>query len=104
MSAPSTYIAVPMRNLQALHHILSQHRRSVAMGLYALVSVSAFIVAHLLRFELAVPDAYVATLWKSVGLLVVARLLAFRLLNLSMGRWRHVGMHDVVRLVAGSTL
>jgi FlaA1/EpsC-like NDP-sugar epimerase len=94
----------PASLLQNLYRRLAQHRRKVALLFYVGVSLVAFVAAHLLRFELSVPEANVDTLLITAPALVLARLFSFGVLRLSMERWRHIGTRDVVRLVAASAL
>ncbi len=93
-----------MGTFKGVHHVLSRYRQAVAMGLYGLVSVATFVTAYVVRFEFTIPETFARDIWAYAGILLAVRLLAFRLLNLSLERWRHIGTHDVARLVAAATL
>ncbi|MBT8404881.1 MAG: polysaccharide biosynthesis protein [Gemmatimonadetes bacterium] len=92
------------RYIQILYRTASRHRRKIALLMYTGVSLAAFVGAHLLRFELAVPQANVDTLLITAPILLAARMLSFGVFRLSMERWRHIGLSDVVRLVAATSL
>ena len=81
-----------------------RRRRWVSHGCYLVATVAALLVAFAARFELQVPDVYVAALpVYLVGLILIrgAFVLGLRLMD---GRWRYVGVNDVLRLGAASTL
>ena len=90
--------------LRAAHNLCSRHRRWVALALYALVSLVAYVTAYLLRFDLSVPEAYADNLKETVLLLVLLRLTAFHVMGISMERWRYIHVRDLARLVAASLL
>jgi FlaA1/EpsC-like NDP-sugar epimerase len=67
---------------------------------YAGATVAALWIAFLLRFDLSVPISQRPLLWSALPWLVAVRLaLAFGF-GLTMGRWRFVGIHDLIRLTA----
>jgi FlaA1/EpsC-like NDP-sugar epimerase len=83
-----------------LYRLLSNHRRSIAVAIYAGLALVAYVAAFLLRFEFAVPAEYITTLLLTVPLLVAIRVAGALVFRLAGSRWRFVGTHDVVRLVA----
>src|SRR5262245_2038815 len=85
------------------YRFLSRYRRQVASGIYAAVSVVAYAAAFLIRFEMKWPAAHYTTFLVTLPLLVASRLLAHAVFNLTTGRWRYVGVSDLIRLL-GSTL
>jgi UDP-GlcNAc:undecaprenyl-phosphate GlcNAc-1-phosphate transferase len=94
---------------------LSESRRRLLLRLHAskqtvqvildlLLMPVAFVGAHLLRFEGELP-AWVATgVLRALPFLLVARLLALSLARAYRGVWQYVGVVDLLRAVAGSTL
>ena len=80
-----------------------RRRELVAYGFYALATALALTAAYAIRFDLQVPGPYVEALPLHIVSLVALRLLVARALQLMAGRWRYVGVDDVLRLGAAST-
>jgi FlaA1/EpsC-like NDP-sugar epimerase len=87
-----------------LYNRLSSHRRLVAYALYAGVAAFAYAAAFLLRFDLRWPAAYVPTYLDTLPLLIVVRLGSDAMFDLATGRWRYVGLSDVLRLLGATAL
>ena len=81
-----------------LYRTLSAHRRSVALGAYALATALALFVAYLLRFEFQVPRDHLRTFLLALPLLLVLRALSEAGCRVTTGRWRFAGVRDAVRL------
>ncbi|MBW3629361.1 MAG: polysaccharide biosynthesis protein, partial [Gemmatimonadetes bacterium] len=79
---------------------LYPYRRALTLVLYGSISVVAFALAFLIRFELQVPAEYVRAFVGTIPLLFLIRTGASAAFRLSAGRWRFVGTHDVLRLAA----
>lgn len=97
-----------MRTLSNVYRWLyaRMHRRrtAVALFLYGLVTAGGFFLAFLLRFELSWPEAYTRTFWLTLPLLLALRLSLLTALRLGTSRWRFISTHDVVRLVAATSV
>jgi FlaA1/EpsC-like NDP-sugar epimerase len=81
-----------------------RHRRTAVLGIYALITLSAYAAAFLLRFDFAVPWKY----WQA-GLATLPVLLAIRLsvlaaMGVDRGAWRYAGIRDLMSLAWATTL
>jgi FlaA1/EpsC-like NDP-sugar epimerase len=78
--------------------------RAAQLALFVFAAVSAFM----LRFDFNIPSQYHPHLWFGLGLLVLAKILAFHALALDRGWWQYVSVPDLLRLsaanLAGSAL
>ena len=86
-----------------VHHRLAHYRRGVALLVYA----SLILAATALASAFSVGLDFRAVVWTDAGLLgcllVLVRLPLYLRLRLGIGRWRFVGVGEVIRL-AGATL
>jgi FlaA1/EpsC-like NDP-sugar epimerase len=80
------------------------HRRLVAFCVYAGVTIASYALAFLLRFEFEWHSEYTATFLASLPLLVLLRHASHQFFRLTTSRWRFVGMDDVLRLAAATTV
>jgi FlaA1/EpsC-like NDP-sugar epimerase len=78
-------------------------RRPLVLALHLALMPLAFYGAFLLRFDFSVPDDYAGYFWRTLPFLMAVRLAAFGAFGLFHGWWRHVGMSDLIRLVAAVT-
>lgn len=81
----------------------ARHRRAVALVSYAGISAVAYAGSYLLRFEFAIPRQWLDSLVITLPALVMVRSISLWAFGLVRGRWRFVGIEDVVRLVAATT-
>jgi len=88
--------------LNLVRRIRYMHRRSVAFCVYTGVTALSYALAFLLRFEFGWPGVYTATFLATLPLLVVVRHACHLLFRLTTGRWRFVGVDDVLRLAAAT--
>ena len=88
---------------EATLEVARRNRAVVAYSAYAMATVLALVLAYAARFDLAIPESYRQALLPQVAVLVLLRLGAARFLHLMAGRWRYVGVDDVLRLGAAST-
>lgn len=88
-------IGPPLRLVRRIRHL---HRRSVAFCVYAGITVLAYTLAYLLRFEFEWPSAYTTTFLASLPLLVAIRHACHLCFRLTTSRWRFAGPSDVLRL------
>jgi len=71
---------------------------------HAVVFTACYAFAWLLRFEFAVPPAFIETFLWSLPVVVGVQLGVGLLFGFYRGWWRYVGMGDVVRLALGLTV
>jgi FlaA1/EpsC-like NDP-sugar epimerase len=95
----SILIRAPLNLVRRIRYL---HRRSVAFCVYTGVTALSFALAFLLRFEFSWPDGYTATFVTTLPLLVLIRHACHLLFRLTTGRWRFVGVDDVLRLAAAT--
>ncbi|MDP9348925.1 MAG: polysaccharide biosynthesis protein [Gemmatimonadota bacterium] len=92
----------------AVYRRLYPYRRVLTLLLYASISIVAYALAFLVRFELRVPAEYVRTFVATLPFVALVRLASSAYFRLSAGRWRFVSTYDVLRLgaavLAGSAL
>ncbi len=92
-----------MASLRARVYGLTQgHRKACAFTLYAAVAALGYAGAYFLRFELGWDSSYTGTFLVTLPVLVAVRLVAAQLFRLAAGRWRYVGVSDVLRLVGAT--
>lgn len=96
-------LGTPPQPSAALANLPRRRRRTVAYSFYAAATALALVTAFAIRFDLQVPQAHVESLPAYVVGLVVLRLLLAVAVQLMSGRWRYVGVDDVLRLGAAST-
>jgi FlaA1/EpsC-like NDP-sugar epimerase len=95
----SFLIRAPLNLVRRIRYL---HRRSVAFCVYTGVTALSFTLAFLLRFEFSWPAEYTGTFLASLPLLLVIRYACHQLFRLTTGRWRFVGVDDVLRLAAAT--
>ena len=99
MSDPQRWLTLAER----VHHRLAHHRRGVALLVYA----SLLLAATALASAFSVGLDFGAVGWTDAvlmgGLLVLVRLPLYWRVQLGIGRWRFVGVGEVIRL-AGATV
>jgi len=84
---------------------LLRHSSYFVLAFQGLLVFLSLLTAWLLRFDFALPDKRL--LLSAAPLLIVLRLVAFRIFNLHHGWWRYTGIPDainVTKAVAASTL
>jgi FlaA1/EpsC-like NDP-sugar epimerase len=90
-----------MQYLERLGRFLDRQRRILALLLYAGLTVVAYALAFLLRFEFSVPREYAVLFAWTVLPLVAVRVAVFRLLRLTRERWRFASAREAGRLIVG---
>ncbi len=89
---------------ERLHESAYAYRQLVAYAVYAGVVAVAYAAAFFLRFDLAWRASYSGVFALSLLPLLAIRLACARAFRLSTGRWRFIGVRDVLRLAAAVTL
>ncbi len=95
-----SFVAKSVRVGEWLYETAYSVRRFVAYSLYAVIVVGAYRLAFELRFDFQIPAEFEPIFWESLALLIGIRLTVDMLFRISTGRWRFIGVRDVVRLVA----
>jgi FlaA1/EpsC-like NDP-sugar epimerase len=90
-----------MQYLERLGRFFGHQRRTLALLLYAGLTVVAYALAFLLRFEFSVPREYAVVFTWTVLPLVAIRVAVFRLLRLTRERWRFASAREAGRLIVG---
>ena len=85
-----------------LYTVSSNHRALVTTFIYSALAVASYVGAHLLRFDFNVPAQYRDEIVVTLPLVVLFRLAASYAFSISTGRWRYVGIYDVLRLTAST--
>ena len=83
----------------SVYRWLSGRRKLVVYALYAAVTAAAYAIAFLVRFELRWPTTQTGTILATLPLLIAVRLLSHAFFGLATGRWRYVGVSDLLRLL-----
>lgn len=93
---------LPNTALERFVFVARTRRRLVALSAYALASALALGAAYALRFEFSIPASFLEALPLQLGLLLLLRVVVAQRVGLTTGRWRFVGVDDVISLgIAG---
>jgi FlaA1/EpsC-like NDP-sugar epimerase len=85
-----------------VHKRVSDHRRSIAFLIYGGITLLAYTIAYLLRFEFVVPPYYKTIYFITVLPVLSIRVATFSLFRLTRERWRFASVHDLARLIAAT--
>lgn len=77
---------------------LVRFRRPLILIAHALLAVGAYAAAFALRYEGGFPPGTETVFLRTVGVLVVVRLVVFTAFGLHRGFWKHFGLHDLTAL------
>lgn len=87
---------------QVGYRLASTHRRVATTIVYSIIALAAYVGAFLLRFDFAIPPDQARAMLLTVPVVVGLRLAGSYVFRISTGRWRFVGTHDSVRLIAAA--
>jgi FlaA1/EpsC-like NDP-sugar epimerase len=87
-----------------LPKLLLRFRRPMVLALHIALVPLAYRLAFELRFDRDVPPEANAMFYRTVGLLLIARLAAFAVFGLFRGWLRHAGMRDLMDLLKAVTI
>jgi FlaA1/EpsC-like NDP-sugar epimerase len=82
----------------------SSVRRGAIVAVHAILWSFALFIALTLRFDGAVPDAFMRGVSFAIPALVVSRVAAFAALRLFRGMWRYAGMPELKSLIYATSL
>lgn len=74
------------------------------IGLDVVLIATAYVAAHLLRFEGYLGGSIGADVARTLPVMLAAKMIGFALLGVYRGAWRHAGIIDLVRLVEGASV
>jgi FlaA1/EpsC-like NDP-sugar epimerase len=80
-----------------LDHLL-RRRRLITEALGAAIVSAALASSFLLRFEFAVPPAYIPMLLQALPLALLVKMVVFRAFGLRDLAWRYIGFDDLLRI------
>jgi FlaA1/EpsC-like NDP-sugar epimerase len=86
-----------------VYRFSERNRQLSALAFYSAITVSAYLLAFLLRFDFNIPTPHDSVFLFTLPMLLVVRLVCHRIFAVTLGRWRFVGPDDVLRL-AGSVM
>jgi len=87
-----------------LHPLLLRYRNVVTVTVNLGIAAAAYLAAFGLRWDLKVPPDQVRLMLLTLPLLLLCKLVAFRLAGLFSGWWQHVSLRDVQDIVRGNVL
>jgi FlaA1/EpsC-like NDP-sugar epimerase len=82
--------------------VVRSNRRAVLYAAYATITVVAYALAYLIRFDLRWPREHTDTFCISLAVLVTIRLIFVRLARLTSSQWRFVSLVDLLRLLVAT--
>ena len=86
----------------SLLRLVAKHRKFLALTIYAGAAGCSYVIAHLLRFEFQWPVELTSTFLVTLPVLLAVRALSDSVFRIAVGRWRYVGVGDVVRLMGAT--
>jgi FlaA1/EpsC-like NDP-sugar epimerase len=87
-----------------LHPLLLRYRNVVTVAVNLGIAATAYQVAFGLRWDFRIPPDQVHIMLLTLPLLLLCKLVAFRVANLFSGWWQHVSVRDVQDIVRGNVL
>jgi FlaA1/EpsC-like NDP-sugar epimerase len=86
------------------HPLLLRYRNVVTVSVNLGLAAAAYLAAFGLRWDFSIPSDQVRVMLLTLPLLLLCKLVAFRLANLFSGWWQHVSVRDVRDIVRGNLL
>jgi FlaA1/EpsC-like NDP-sugar epimerase len=83
---------------------LVSYRRALILAAHFILIPLAYFAAFAIRFDFRIPAWEFSRFLATLPYLAVVRLIVFERYGLFRGYWRHVGMRDLVDLIAATTL
>ncbi len=94
----------PALAIEGLHPMLIRYRTVVTVVGNLAIATAAYLVAFGLRFDFRIPPDHFHLALITLPLLLLCKLVAFRVTNLFSGWWQHVSIRDVQDIVKGNLL
>jgi FlaA1/EpsC-like NDP-sugar epimerase len=79
-------------------------RRALIIASQLVLTTLAWYAAFAVRYDFAIPSGALARFAATLPLIVVLRFALAHRFRLDRSYWQHVGLHDVVRIVAAATI
>jgi FlaA1/EpsC-like NDP-sugar epimerase len=89
---------------ERLHSLLIRYRTVITVAGNLAIATAAYVVAFGLRFDFRIPSDHLRLVLITLPLLLLCKLVAFRLTNLFSGWWQHVSIRDVEDILKGNLL
>src|SRR4029453_13523299 len=87
-----------------LHPLLLRYRTFITVAGNLAIAAAAYLIAFGLRFDFHVPLPQLHLALLTLPLLLICKVVAFRVTNLSSGWWQHVSIRDVQDIVRGNVV
>src|SRR4029453_8322508 len=87
-----------------LHPLLLRYRTVVTVAGNLAIAAAAYLIAFGLRFDFHAPLPQLHTALVTLPLLLLCKVVAFRITNLSSGWWQHVSVRDAQDIVRGNVV
>jgi FlaA1/EpsC-like NDP-sugar epimerase len=88
----------------ALHPLVIRYRTAMTVGVNLGIAAIAYVIAFGLRFDFQIPHDQLRTLVLTLPILLLCKVIAFRIANLFSGWWQHVSIRDVQDIVRGNVV
>jgi FlaA1/EpsC-like NDP-sugar epimerase len=79
-------------------------RKVLIIFFHLFVVVSSLLLAFLLRFDLNIPQRYWPTILEMLPVVILIKLIVFRVLGMSDGWWRYVSIHDMLSILRANVV
>jgi|AP45_3_1055517.scaffolds.fasta_scaffold10323_2 FlaA1/EpsC-like NDP-sugar epimerase len=93
-----TIYASLIRWLDELPTLPQPVRMAMVVAMHLVLFAAAYVGSFLIRFDFSIPDAWMATVWTGLGLVLAAKMIVFGLLRMYQGWWRYVSIYDLLTL------
>jgi len=85
-----------IRLKSVVENSLKEKRAWFILAFQALIVACSFWGSFLLRFDFDVPNPFGAIFWTLLPIILIIKLVTFRLMGLARGWWRYVSLSDVI--------
>jgi FlaA1/EpsC-like NDP-sugar epimerase len=88
----------------ALHPLLLRYRTPITVAGNLAIAAAAYLLAFGLRFDFRIPFVHLRTALLTLPLLLLCKVIGFRMANLFSGWWQHVSVRDARDIVRGNVV
>ena len=93
-----------LTRVRELHPLLIRHRTAITVVGNLTIAAACYLIAFGLRFDFRIPPENFRVALVTLPLLLLCKLIAFRVANLFSGWWQHVSIHDVQDIARGNVV
>ncbi|MDD5428207.1 MAG: nucleoside-diphosphate sugar epimerase/dehydratase [Candidatus Omnitrophica bacterium] len=79
--------------------MILKYRRPIIILFHFCLIAAAYFFAFALRFDLNIPKEYITIFFKTLPVLIIAKLAVFYYFGIFEGLWRYVGMDDLWQII-----